>query len=154
MDVVKFAEAVSWPIATIVASIVALLIVRMILTKSGKIGFSVKDWVSFEANASQQLADSSTAVPEDAGLHQIDPLSLVSETVVEPEQPTDILSEEAAESAGDDLNSPAHQLLFSDNLGAFKVFEASDETTETVISGRASMSDAKGNMGLRERLRN
>lgn len=63
MDFVKFAEATAWPLAAIVIAVVALLITRMIVTKSGKIGMSVKDWFKFEADASDRLVATAPVPP-------------------------------------------------------------------------------------------
>ncbi|WP_031440627.1 hypothetical protein [Sphingomonas sp. FUKUSWIS1] len=70
MDGVKLAEAIAWPIATIVVAVVILLIVKMIISKRGKIGFSIKDWLKFEADGSKQIAESVAQAPvhAEAGL--------------------------------------------------------------------------------------
>lgn len=62
MDIVKFAEATAGPLAVIIVAVVALLITRMIITKSGKIGMSFRDF-RFEADASDRLVASPPAAP-------------------------------------------------------------------------------------------
>lgn len=60
MDVVKFAEAVAWPLASIIIALVFLLVTRMIVTRSGKMGLKIKDWFSMEADTSKQIVEAAT----------------------------------------------------------------------------------------------
>lgn len=72
MDIVKLMEAVAWPTATIFGFAVVLLVTRMIISKNAKFGINLKDWFTFEADASRKIAtnvaateaESQDALPE------------------------------------------------------------------------------------------
>jgi hypothetical protein len=87
MDVVKFAEATAWPLASVVIALVLLLVIRMIITKSGKMGFSIKDWMKFEADASKQISEKVTVPEPELAKPAVEVLLPVGESGAEPKAP-------------------------------------------------------------------
>lgn len=131
MDVVKLAEAVAWPFASIIIALVFLLMTRMIVTKSGKMGFKIKDWLSIEADASKKIFEASTVPVISEPIDPPDAAAAGSDVFVTNDGSTASLPPVVSEATQEQNDLPFSRLMAANTRGeleaAFADFKNEDD---------------------------
>lgn len=152
MDIVKFAEAVAWPLASIIIALVFLLVTRMIVTKSGKMGVKIKDWFSMEADTSKQIVEAATSQPVAEPIEARDAATAGGDVVVTNDGSTASPPPVVADDPKEQIDRPFSRVIAATTLGdlesAFADFKNEDDVEKELDFWTSFFVERKKGLGI------
>jgi hypothetical protein len=152
MDVVKFAEAVAWPLASIIIALVFLLVTRMIATKSGKMGVKIKDWFSMEADTSKQIVEAVTNQAAAGPIEAPDAATAGGDVLVTNDGSTASLPSVVADAPKEQADRPFSRVIAATTLtdleSAFADFKSDDDVKKEIDFWTSFFVERKKGLGI------
>jgi hypothetical protein len=152
MDVVKLAEAVAWPLASIIIALVFLLVTRMIVTKSGKMGVKIKDWFSMEADTSKQIVETVTNQAAAERIEAPDAATAGGDVLVVNDGSTASLPSDVADAPEEQADRPFSRVIAATTLtdleSAFADFKSEDDVKKEIDFWTSFFVERKKGLGI------